>query len=415
MNITAFLCSKKNDCVSKRQKERQRIDAEIIAVLDQLEDRTERRAAFERLLASMRAHTDLLKPAPGKGIVGWATPVFLIQRLRKLAERQAHWIRPVETWHPGACSLRLDSRSLAHHLLAFYPVPGFMDSVWDHNSGPEGFRQQAWYVRLGRGASFRELDVPIPLTRQMEHFVRQAPDHYTVYQALRYGEVRGLGGSERLARELAIGFLGRSAEQDDFWRTVVHFFAKHPETPIEWLNPVVDFVQANKFGGEEVLTDEGFEARVPRWPDFSMGGRTVKSMLRLADAWHLELGRKKKSGSFAWHQSGIQGYHFMEKGEEYDREWTIRELLDSDDLYADGRAMRHCVYTYADRCRRGETTIWSLRLRVKEGEKRVATIEVNPRRRAIVQVRAKCNQRPVPSSIHILRRWAAQENLLLEA
>ena len=136
--------------------------------------------------------------------------------------------------------------------------------------------------------------------------------------------------------------------------------------------------------------------------DFSMDGRTVKSVLRLADAWHLELGRKKKSGSFSWRQSGIQGYHFVEKGEDYDREWTIQELLDSDALYADGRAMRHCVYTYADRCRRGETSIWSLRLRVKDGEKRMATVEVTPRRRAIVQVRAKCNQRPGSRSIEIL-------------
>jgi hypothetical protein len=286
-----------------------------------------------------------------------------------------------------------------------------MDSVWDLNSGPEGFRQQAWYIRLGRGASVRDLGLPIPLTRRMEHFVRQAPDHYTVYQALRYGEVRGLGGDERLARELCIGFLGRNVDRPDFWRTVVHFCVNHPEMPIGHANPIVDFVQVNKFGGEEILTEHGPEARVPRWPDFSMDGRTVKSLLRLADAWHLELGRKKKSGSFSWHQSSIQGYQFIEKGEEYDREWTIWELVDSDALYVDGRAMRHCVYTYADRCRRGETTIWSLRLRVKDGEKRMATIEVNPRRRAIIQVRAKYNARPGARSLEILRQWAACENL----
>ena len=411
MNITAFLCSKKNNCVSKRQKERQKIDTEIVAVHDQLDDWPERRAAFERLVASVRRRTELLKPTLGQGVVGWSGPVFLIHRLRNLAERQAHWIRPVETWHPVACNLRPAFRSLAHHLLAFYPVPGFMDSVWDLNSGPEGFRQQAWYIRLGRGASVRELDLPIPLSRRMEHFVRQAPDHYTVYQALRHGEARGLGGGEQLAREFCIGFLGRNVEHPDFWRTVVHFLVNHPEMRIEFVNPAVDFILANKFGGEANLTEHGPETRVPRWPDFSMDGRTVKSILRLADAWHLELGRKKKSGSFSWRQSGIRGHQFFEKGEEYDRQWTIQELLDSDALYADGRAMRHCVYTYADRCRRGETTLWSLRLRVKEGEKRMATIEVNPHRRAVVQVRGKCNSRPGARSLEILRQWAAHENL----
>src|SRR5574340_1241534 len=41
-----------------------------------------------------------------------------------------------------------------------------------------------------------------PHAERMEHFTRSAPDHYTVWQALRYGEVRGLGGCERMAREL---------------------------------------------------------------------------------------------------------------------------------------------------------------------------------------------------------------------
>ena len=160
----------------------------------------------------MRSRTELLKPAPGKGAVGWVTPVFLIQRLKNLATRQVHWMRPLEAWHPDPKSRnwRPVFRSLTQHLLTLYPVPGFMDSVWDISSGPEAFRQQAWYIRVGRGTSIRELDIPVPLTRRMEHFVRRAPDHYTLWQAFRYGEVRGLGGSEHLAREIAVGFLGKT-------------------------------------------------------------------------------------------------------------------------------------------------------------------------------------------------------------
>ncbi len=89
----------------------------------------------------------------------------------------------------------------------------------------------------------------------------------------------------------------------------------------------------------------------------------------------------------------------------------ILELLDRDALYAEGRAMRHCVYTYANLCRRGQTTIWSLRLRVKDGEKRLATIEADPRKRAILQVRAKCNQCPGLRSLEIMRQWAAWAGL----
>jgi hypothetical protein len=72
-----------------------------------------------------------------------------------------------------------------------------------------------------------------------------------------------------------------------------------------------------------------------------------------------------------------------------------------------------CVHSYADRCRRGETTIWSMRLRVDGEEKRMVTIEVDPHRRAIVQVRAKCNRRPGDRSAAIIQAWATRTGLCL--
>ncbi len=411
MYPSAFPEIPNRDNFSKRQKEQHRIDTEIRAALRQFEGYPERQAAFERLLRWVRSHTELLKPAPGQGSVGWAGAVFLINRLKNLAARQRQWLRPPETWRPTDGNLRLVFRSLAHHLLALYPVPGFMDSAWDLPAGPEGFRQQAWCIRLGRGASVLELNLPLALTRKMAHYVRLAPDHHTVPQALRYGEIRGLGANEDLAREIVIGRLGRKIEHPEFWRTVLWFFVKHPELPLDQVNPVIDFIQETKFGGEEILTEHGVARRAPPWPAFSMEGRTPKSMLRLVDAWHLELGRTKKSGSFAWPPSGLQGFHFLEKLEETDHEWIIRELLDSGALFDEGKAMRHCVYTYAPCCRRGETTIWSLRLRVEDREKRMATIEVDPRKRLIIQARAKSNRRPGVRSLEVLRQWAAWARL----
>lgn len=415
MNKSAFLKKPNKENFSKRHNELHRIDAEIKAALNYFEEYPERRAALERLLKCVRSHTELLKPAPGQGSVGWARVVFLINRLRNLAARQRHWIRPPEAWRAPEGNLRLVFRSLAHHLFAFYPVAAFLDSVWDLPPGPEGFRQQAWYMRLGRGASIRELNLPLALTRKMAHYLRLTPDHYTSTQALRCAEVRGLGGSVALAREIVLGRLGRKIEYPEFWRTVLWFFIKYPELPIPQVNPIIDFIQENKFGGEEILTEHGPERRKPLWPGFSMDGRTPASILRLVDGWHLDLGGKKRAGSFAWRPSGIQGYYFLEKLEETDREWTIRELLDSDALFLEGRAMRHCVYTYVNCCGKGQTTIWSLRLQDKEGEKRMATIEVDPRKRTIIQARAKCNQRPGPRSREIMRQWAARVNLRIAA
>jgi hypothetical protein len=409
-----------NDCagrsdesLAKRKKEQGRIDDAISAALAAFEGDRERRLAFERLVATVRLRTALLKPTQGRASAGWVAPLFLINRLRNLAARQRHWIRPCEAWESASGNLRPAFRSLAQHLVAPYAVPGFMDSVWDLPAGAEGFRQQAWYIRLGRGTVFRHLNLPIGLTRRMEHHVRQAPDHYTVAQALRYGETRGLGGSEGLAREIVRGRLGQGIEHGVFWRGVIWFFVRQHELELRHVNPIVDFIQANKFAGEEVRTADGTEWRAPLWPHFSIEGRTIKSLLRLTEAWHADLSNKKDVLKLAWRPSGIQGYRFLERRgtEQPDLDWGIYELLGSAALYAEGRAMHHCVYDYSRMCQQGETTIWSLRLRVNDQEKSMATIQVNTRKRSIIQVRAKCNFPVVGRSHDIIRDWAAAQGL----
>ena len=402
----------------KRDRDSEHIDAAIKAALEQLDHHAQRREAFLRLLECVRRATSLLKPARGGGGPGWVSPLFLLNRLRNLAIRHRHWIRPCETWQPEASNLRVAFRSLAEHLLTHYPVPGFMDSAWDLPDGPEGFRQQSWFIRLGRGTSFRSLNLPLALTRRMEHHLRQAPDHFSAVQALRYAETRGLGGGERLAREIALGRLGQSIEHPDFWRTVLRFFVAYPETQLEHVNPIVDFIHANKFAGEEVLTADGMQTRRAPCPDFSMDGRSLKAMLRLVLAWHADLGSGRQTPCCSWGKSGFPPYRFLEKrtGEEgdCDCDWTIVELLNSSALYAEGRAMHHCVYSYVKACHRGDTAIWSLRLRTGGEEKRMVTVEVDPHQHAIIQAKAKGNRRPGGRCAQIIRQWAAWARLRLD-
>jgi hypothetical protein len=390
-----------------------RIDAEIRAARNHFYLRPERLAAFDALVAVLRSRTSLLRPTPGHARPGWIAAVYLINRLRNLAERQSQWLRPCQDWHPIGASLRLEFRSLASHLLALYPVPAFMDSVWDLPPGPAAFRQQVWWIRLARGASFRDLNLPLALTRRMEHYIRQSPDHLTALQALRYGETLALGGSVKLAREIAASRLGQKIERSAFWRAVLLFFVNHPEMDSNWVAPIIDFIQANKFAGEPIVTAHGAGHRQAPWPDFSIKGRTPASMMRLVRDWHGDMTSKNPRDSFSWPASNIQGFRFIEDcdGPEHHREWTVHELLASPELYLEGRALRHCVFTYAPKCRRGETTIWSLRLRTNQQEKRMATIEVNPRKGEIIQTRANANSNAGERSQEMIRRWAEAAGL----
>ncbi|HEX7862895.1 MAG TPA: hypothetical protein VF773_21360 [Verrucomicrobiae bacterium] len=276
-----------------------RIDLAIKGALEELTglgEMAERRDAFMRLVVAVRERTEMQRASEGKGSVGWAAALFYIRRLQNVAARQAFWLRPLEGWAPKGAGARMQFRSLLEHLFVKYPVPAFMESAWDCEAGAEGFRQQSWYMRLARGASMRSLNLPNGLTRRMQYLTRHAPDHFTVLQALRYGEVRGLGGGEMLARAVAESALGKVAEHGEFWRSVIAFIVNHPELSSEEMNCMVEFIRATKFGGEEVLTETGKIKRGAPWPEFAMHGRTRKSILRVMREWGWEPAGKIGSG-----------------------------------------------------------------------------------------------------------------------
>src|SRR5262249_5547074 len=82
--------------------------------------------AYERLRARVQSRTTLLQPTGRPG--GYQTTVNA--GLLALALHHRDWLRPAESWVPAATSPRRQFAELAHHLLARYPVPACMTSVW---------------------------------------------------------------------------------------------------------------------------------------------------------------------------------------------------------------------------------------------------------------------------------------------
>jgi hypothetical protein len=92
--------------------------------------------------------------------------------------------------------------------------------------------------------------------------------------------------------------------------------------------------------------------------------------------------------------------------------WRIRELLTAAELTAEGRAMRHCVASYAGSCASGRCSIWAMEVESHDSIEKRQTIEVN-RQRVIVQCRGRFNARPTPQDVEMLRRWATAERLVI--
>jgi PcfJ-like protein len=393
------------------------IDHAIHEAIQVARTHSQTRESFDHLLQHVRFRTSLLRPPPVGGRNETGGIRRIIAGLLAMASHRTDWSRSVEDWTPIPTSSQPVFRSLALHLFAKYPVPVFMTSVWLRGQDSESVRQQSWYKHIGLGRNIRTADLPLPYTKRMAHFFLQAPDHFTVEMALRWGQVLGLGGSEVLARAVAATRLGRSFEHEDFWQTALHFFVNEPTLETLHVGSIVDYLNDQRFVPQDTFTEEGELGQAgPAQPNLTMKGCTQRSLLRQVEEWHKHLRQRPKTKPAHWGRSDIDEFQFVEKegiDHERPRIWTIRELLSSGELFREGLAMQHCVASYVRACAGRTSSIWSMRFDNQVRRRRVMTIEVDLKRRVICQARRQRNARPSGKAREILERWARHERLAI--
>jgi hypothetical protein len=373
------------------------------------------RLAFRDLLQHVSTCSDLVSSQPVIGQYGWQAGNTFIEGLLALARRSRSWIRRVSDWKIQTHNSRRQFSSLALHLFAEWPVPTFMDCVWFLGNGREAVQKQSWFLHIGKGQNIRTAGLPLAFTKRMAHYFMQAPSDYTVEAALRWGQIQGLGGKERLARPIIGTRLGTNFEYDDFWTTVLQFFVANPMLDLAHIGPIIDYIHHQRFVSQNVVVAPGVvERRGPMQPNFTIKGRTPASLLRQVESWHRTLARIEQPMA-EWQPSGIDGFEFFEGTERGGnlKVWTITELLSSKALISEGRKMKHCVATYASSCASGACSIWTLEVETYVGRSKILTVEVYNARRLICQARGKCNMLPGEKHLNILRRWAEQAGLSL--
>ncbi len=373
------------------------------------------RLAFHDLLQHVGMCSDLVNCQPVISQYGWQAGNTFVDGLLALARHSRNWTRPVADWKPQTHNTRRQFSSLARHLFAEWPVPPFMDSVWFLGNSRAAVQQQGWFLHIGRGQNIRTADLPLPYTKRMAHHFMQAPSDLTVEAALRWGQIHGLGGSERLVRAIMGTRLGTDFEHDDFWITVFQFFIANPMLDLAQVGPLIDYIHQQRFVSQDGFIAPGVvERRGPAQPNFTMKGRTPASLLRQVDSWHKSLAKVQQPKA-EWPPSGTPTFEFIEGGEKSGnlKVWTITELLSTKALVAEGRKMKHCVATYAHSCASGDCSIWTLEVETFEGRSKILTIEVQTATKLICQARGKCNMLPGDKHRGILRRWAEQARLQL--
>ena len=320
-----------------------------------------------------------------------------------LFDRRKQWLRPIEDWKPKSHNRHKQFISLAEHLLAQYKMPAFMATVWlrqDRGS----YKLRNWYVHMGRGSNIRSVKLPLALSKKMAHHFCLAPADASFESALRWGQIHALGGDKRLCNAILGSRIGTDFSENDFWKTVFSFFIDNPMLDRQHVGPIIDYLHAQKFDREEVIVGPGeVEQRDPPQPNLSMRGRNPDTLLRQVEQWHTGLHKQKSHRNAFFKRSGIKEFHMATGSKAHKRIWTIRELLSSAALRDEGKAMNHCVGTYAASCVKGLCSIWALESKDVEGKvKKHQTIEVNSNN-VIFQSRGKNNCLPIENELNIIQ------------
>ncbi len=395
----------------------------LISDGDSLEIESNNKLAFLKLLIHLGSKSRLLSIDPAIAALGPQKGNSFLWALQTLANRSALWIRPLESWSPNSHNPRRQFASLARHLLAKYDVPAVLDESWFEGMTEKGFRHQNWFLHIGEGKNLRTAEMEMKLTKRAAHLYPSAPKEFSIEAALRWCQTLALSGDDRLARTLATTRLAELQKDEDFWQSVVFFFINNPMLNPRQAGPLIDFIHNLKFVPTEVAKPDGSVSLEIPEPNFSMKGRSGIALLSRMEEWHRDLAKETRRPGREWESCGLNGIQMTKKEESTGIAsiWTLDELLSTKALIEEGKAMRHCVASYASSCARGSNSIWSLK--IKEGEdgnpRRVMTVEADNLRKQVCQARGRCNKRPgekrasprLSFAPDIIKRWAAQEGL----
>ncbi|MBI1837626.1 MAG: PcfJ domain-containing protein [Flavobacteriia bacterium] len=161
---------------------------------------------------------------------------------------------------------------------------------------------------------------------------------------------------------------------------------------------------------------------------FTLAGRNYRTLNRLSYEWHqsfiidnidisnedvltysnsfphwraviMQSEKMKSIPQKKWEGIDILDYYFDFEGKEF----FAVQLKRESELQIEGNLMSHCVSSYVDVCSTGESSIWSIRKKVRHTFKPYITVEIQ--KKQLVQASKKANRQPSKKDFQMLKIW----------
>jgi hypothetical protein len=356
---------------------------------------------------------------------GWVT-------LWRLVGFRARWVRPFNEWKPKGKALETVLRSLVDHLICQYKMPAYWYEVWFRDNArldgdnfqdrPSTHDACEQFVMLANGAGLYRMiqadQFPVKFTKKQAHAFMQQRGANTVTQAARWTQVQSFGGDRRLAETLCKTDWGEEFREEPFRAPVIQWFCNQAMIDPAQVGPLVDYIEHARHQQE----------------NWSMKGRTARSLMRSMEDWHkilaadqrlarrdravawrADLAERRKPPPEKFEKSGIAGWETVRKtkdkrtGKQIHVRYAITELLSYQDLVDDSRELSHCASSYAWSIAKGQKSLWSFSI----AKDKQLTVEVRNATKMIVQVRGLRNRMPTASEMAYIQKWATENDLII--
>ncbi len=344
---------------------------------------------------------------------------LILRAAESISNNYLNRLRDLECFSVSTQNARQQYKMLIRHLFANYRVPEFMEYVW--LNGKQN-RYQEWFRHIGIGNSLRTAPgLPDHFTKKMAHHFCQSPAHFSVEEAVRSAQLYGIGGDKRLVdaiRRTRLVLAETFTDDDDddaFWLSLLRYLSAHPQLDQRSINLIVEYIWDIRFVPCRIIIAGGGErSAAPRYQQFCLNGKSLKSLLDDAQAWHNNPLDDRVVG-FEWKPSkNIEPFRFVQGKKTI---WEIKELLSSSALIEEGNALSHCVgqRDYAEACYDGGTSIWSLGRSSGTGFEKLLTIQVeiaDEDKNRVVEIRGIDNRLPrEEDELTIIKFWSLLNDL----
>ena len=328
-------------------------------------------------------------------------------------------VRPLKSWKaPKSKSDESVFKSLFLHLFVTYRLPAVVQNKLIQILYVD--KLSSWkgdlLIGLAEGHGLHNITgLPFICNSKMNFHLCQAPEDYSIEQALAWARLRSSNTGHRISNILTRKLFKENYLAWPKWiPNFLGFVQRNPTITARQINTLLSFIVFQKEQKYLLFFPEvSYKIEVePLFPNFSLKGRTINSALSIENKWKEYLQILRETGSKgALPLSTIKPFTYRAKNGKI---YTFRQILSVKDLITEGKRMNHCVATYSTNCVKKICSIWAVQIRFPKGlTKNLLTIELVEASKHLEQIQGMCNRNPSKEEMVAVKAWADQETLTI--